>query len=58
MNAVLAALEAQAGIVFVGQPNADFQKKDAAGNGLSVRVAMDAQPSLVTVSNSGIPAFP
>ena len=57
MNAVLAALEAQAGIVFVGQPNADFQKKDAAGNGLSVRVAMDAQPSLVTVSNSGIPAF-
>lgn len=57
MNAVLLALQERSGIHFVGQPNADFQKKDSAGNGLNLRVAMDAQPSLVTVSNSGIPAF-
>lgn len=54
MNAVLLALQEQAGIHFMGQPEADFQKKEVAGN---LRVAMDAQPQLVTVSNSGIPAF-
>lgn len=54
MNAVLLALQEQAGIHFMGQPNADFQPKGVAGN---LRLAMDAQPQLVTVSNSGIPAF-
>lgn len=57
MDAVLLALQEKAGIHFMGQPNAAFQKKDAGGNGLSLSVAMDAQPQLVTVSNSGIPAF-
>lgn len=36
------------------QPNAGFQPKDVAHD---INIAMDAQPSLVTVSNSGIPAF-
>lgn len=57
MDAVLLALQEKAGIHFMGQPNAALQKKDSAGNGLSLTVAMDAQPQLVTVSNSGIPAF-
>lgn len=54
MDAVLLALEKKVGIHFMGQPNAAFQKPEAA---TSVAVAMDAQPQLVTVSNSGIPAF-
>ncbi len=59
MNPVLMSLMQQAGIVFMGVPNADFQAEGAAS---SLRIAQDgfacdAQPSLVTVSNSGIPAF-
>lgn len=57
MNAVLLALQQKSGIHFMGQPNADFQKKNTNGDGLSVDLAMDAQPQLVTLSNSGIPAF-
>jgi Uncharacterized protein conserved in bacteria (DUF2184) len=41
------------GIHFMGQPNMDFLRTDETGNVL----AMDAQPSLVTVSNAGIPSF-
>lgn len=41
------------GINFMGQPSADFLKTDEQGNIL----AMDAQPSPVTISNAGIPSF-
>lgn len=60
MNAILQQLQHSAGIHFMGQPHADLQVKNAAK---AVRMAMDgalacdAQPALVTVSNSGIPAF-
>lgn len=58
MNPILQALMQQAGIHFMGV-NPDFQVDRAAG---SLRVAQDgfacdAQPALITVSNSGIPAF-
>lgn len=62
MNAELIALQ-EKGLIIMGQPNADFQKVDAAGNGLRLRIAQDgslafdAQPQLITQSNSGIPAF-
>ena len=42
------ALQRISGIHFMGQPNMDF---------LRTEMAMDAQPSLVTQSNAGIPAF-
>lgn len=59
MNPILQALMQRAGVVFMGQSQMDLQKPDAA---LSLRVAQDgfacdAQPALVTTSNSGIPAF-
>ena len=58
MNPILQALMGRAGIHFMGV-NADFQADGAA---MALRVAQDgfacdAQPALVTVSNSGIPAF-
>lgn len=58
MNPILQALMQQAGIHFMGV-NPDFQVDRAAG---SLRIAQDgfacdAQPALITVSNSGIPAF-
>jgi hypothetical protein len=58
MNPILQALMARAGIHFMGV-NADFQAEGAAA---SLRLAhdgfaCDAQPALVTTSNSGIPAF-
>lgn len=57
MNPILQSLKERAGVHFMGVPNVDFQKEN-----VSLRVAMDglacdAQPSLVTVSNAGIPAF-
>ena len=54
LNPVLQSLRAQAGVHFMGEPNLDFQKKGIAHN---FEIAMDAQPTLVTVSNAGIPAF-
>lgn len=53
MDPILQVLQAQAGIHFEGV-DAQFQ---AAGAALSTLVAQDAQPALVTTSNSGIPAF-
>lgn len=58
MNPTLQALMSRAGIHFMGV-NADLQVEGAAR---SVRLAhdgfaCDAQPALITVSNSGIPAF-
>jgi hypothetical protein len=54
MNPILLALQERAGITYMGQPALDLQKPNIAH---SVSLAMDAQPALVTVSNSGIPAF-
>jgi len=54
MNPNFAELRELAGIHFMGQPNIDWQ---APGVARSLTLAMDAQPSLVTTSNSGIPAF-
>lgn len=54
MNPILLALQERAGITYMGQPGLDLQKANIAHN---VSLAMDAQPALVTVSNSGIPAF-
>lgn len=58
MNPILQVLMARAGIHFMGV-NPDFQADGAA---MALRYAQDgfacdAQPALVTVSNSGIPAF-
>lgn len=59
MNPVLQQLMTRAGISFMGV-NADFQAEGAAQ---ALRIAQDggfacdAQPTLVTTSNSGIPAF-
>jgi hypothetical protein len=57
MNPILQALQAKAGIHFMGQPGLDFQAKGAALRVANDGFACDAQPSLVTTSNSGIPAF-
>lgn len=59
MNPILLQLMQRAGVVFMGQPQMDMQKPDAAA---SLRFAQDgfacdAQPALVTTSNAGIPAF-
>ena len=66
MNAELLALQETAGIHFMN-PNADFQPATKQADGkwapmrearsAALRLAMDAQPALVTSSNSGIPAF-
>lgn len=59
MNPTLQALQSRLGVHFMGVPNLDFQVSGAAQ---AVRLAhdgfaCDAQPALITVSNSGIPAF-
>jgi hypothetical protein len=54
MDPNLIALETLAGIHFMGQPNMGLQLPDV---GRNLSLAMDAQPQLVTQSNSGIPAF-
>lgn len=54
MDPILSGLQQTAGIVFIGEPNLAFQAHDA--KSLQV-LAMDAQPTLVTTSNSGVPAF-
>lgn len=59
MNPILQSLMQRAGVHFMGVPNVDLQV-DGAAFGLRMAqdgFACDAQPSLVTVSNSGIPAF-
>jgi hypothetical protein len=53
MHPALEMAAKQWGIHFIGQPNMDLLKRDAAKNLL----AMDAQPGLVTQSNAGIPSF-
>lgn len=53
MDPILQTLAIDAGIHFMGV-DAALQKKDVAR---SLRIAMDAQPELITTSNAGIPAF-
>lgn len=61
MDAELVALQ-EKGLIIMGQPNAGLQKRGP-GDSLRLRIAMDgalafdAQPQLITQSNSGIPAF-
>ena len=57
MNPVLRALSERAGVHFMGVPGLDLQKPDVTLRETHEGFACDAQPSLVTVSNSGIPAF-
>lgn len=57
MNPILQALQSKAGIHFMGQPAADFQKEGASLRVAQDGFACDAQPTLITTSNSGIPAF-
>lgn len=57
MNPIFQQLGLDAGIHFMGV-NPEFQEKDARiRQAFDGSFACDAQPSLVTVSNSGIPAF-
>lgn len=54
MNPIIKSLEDKIGVHFMGSNVIDFQNPLAASN---VKIAMDTQPSLITVSNAGIPAF-
>ena len=53
MDPILQAIANAWGVHLMGVPNAGLQAADTSGRAL----AMDAQPALVTTSNSGIPAF-
>lgn len=57
MNPILHELMHRAGVVFMGQPNVDFQEKNVSLRETHTGIACDAQPGLITVSNAGIPAF-
>jgi hypothetical protein len=53
----LKIIQDRAGVHFMGVSGLDFQAEGAMLRNAGDRIACDAQPSLVTVSNSGIPAF-
>lgn len=57
MNPILQALMERAGVHFMGAPSVDFQAEGAHLRMAHDGFACDAQPALVTTSNSGIPAF-
>lgn len=57
MDPILQALIDKAGIQFMGQAAVGFQAENVTLRLAHDGFACDAQPSLVTVSNSGIPAF-
>lgn len=57
MNPILRALMEQAGVHFMGVPNVDLQADGARLRYAQDGFACDAQPTLVSVSNSGIPSF-
>lgn len=57
MNPTLQALMVQAGVVFMNQPNAQFQPDNVILRATNDGFACDALPTMITVSNSGIPAF-
>lgn len=53
MDPILQAIEQKWGVHFMGaDPRLQLSDKERGG-----RLAMDAQPELITISNSGIPAF-
>lgn len=57
MDLILQALQANAGVVFMGQPNAALQPDNITLRQTGDGFACDALPTMITVSNSGIPAF-
>lgn len=57
MNPILQALMERAGVHFMGAQSVDFQAEGAHLRMAHDGFACDAQPALVTTSNSGIPAF-
>lgn len=57
MNPILQALMQRAGVHFMGQPNIDLQQENVMLRLAHDGFACDAQPSLITTSNAGIPAF-
>lgn len=57
MDPILQALAERAGVHFMGQPGLSMQAPNAALRMAHDGFACDAQPTLITVSNSGIPAF-
>ena len=57
MNPILHSLMLDAGVIFMGQPSADLQPDRVTLRHTHDGFACDAQPTLITVSNSGIPAF-
>jgi hypothetical protein len=57
MNPILQALMERAGVHFMGVPSPDFQAANATLRMAHDGFACDAQPTLITTSNSGIPAF-
>ena len=57
MNLELKALAERIGVHYMNQPNLDFQVEGATLRMAHDGFACDAQPTLVTTSNSGIPAF-
>lgn len=57
MNPTIQALAERAGVHFMGQPNVDFQKSNVTLRNTGDGFACDAQPTLVTTSNAGIPSF-
>ena len=57
MNPILQALMSRAGVHFMGQPGMDFQAENASLRLAHDGFACDAQPTLITTSNAGIPAF-
>jgi len=54
MNQSLRILQSKIGLHIMGAGNLDFQKPEVV---YDFNIAKDAQPALVTTSNSGIPAF-
>jgi hypothetical protein len=57
MNPILQALMERAGVHFMGVPAVDFQAQNVTLRMAHDGMACDAQPSLITTSNAGIPAF-
>ena len=57
MNPILQALMERAGVHYMGQASLDFQKENVRLRQANEGFACDAQPALITASNSGIPAF-
>jgi hypothetical protein len=57
MNPILQALMQKAGVVYMGQPAMDILPPNISLRSTGDGFACDALPTLITTSNSGIPAF-